>query len=682
VKPAFFGLLAVFMHLPCPAAPAEDTPLAASLSAALERRGLGAQALGVIDNLLAHEAPPPRAAPPVVRELLARPAAALDAAGLFARFVPEALFPFASHVSDRSFEEALGAYIAELQEAQRRLRASTGPLDAGRILGELREGFAASASLNIRADGIEAANRLFVEATGRFAAALRGARIPGPARLDSPIGPIVIGTPGDDVHPPGATLIIDPGGNDTYTRAPAADAISLIFDLSGNDRYGGADLALRGFSALIDYQGDDQYAMDGPGLGAAIAGASVLVDFSGNDGYAAGIFGLGAAAYGLGALIDEAGDDRYRLQAWGQGFALAGGVGLLWDHAGNDHYAAAGLPDPHQRGGTLSGAQGASFGYRTVLAGGVGILRDGAGNDSYEAGMFAQGTAYYYGLALLWDEGGHDIYRAVRYAQGNGVHEAVGVLRDDAGNDRYELSVGVGQGMGLDLALGVLVDAAGDDHFLAPALAQGSATANGIGILADAGGADRFAPWKPPDWSRGLPSVGLRVHPTIQETKSAPVHERPQELRCPADAALQKHLIERFDEAIARLNLEDFDQTLAYAGALRCAMREADLAQEAGRLLATHPPPQIAIALARALHERPAADTQMLVMQRALARHPSCGVRATALAFWPDERAARAALRSTCWRIQAAALEALRKLGVEVDTTGLPPFLIRGQGRN
>src|SRR5688572_16920526 len=271
----------MLMHLACPAALAEDTSFGAALSAALERRGLGAQALGVLDNILAHEAPPPRAAPAVVRELLARPAAASDAAALFARFVPEAMFPFASHVASQSFEEALAAYIARILEAQRLLRAATGELDAAGILERLRDAFPASSSLSIKADaaGVERANRLFVEATARFAAALRSVPIPPPARLDSPLGPIVIGSRGDDTHGPGAALIVDPGGNDVYTRAPAADAVSLLFDLGGSDRYGGADLVLRGFSALIDYAGDDHYAMDGPGLGAAIGGASLLVDF-------------------------------------------------------------------------------------------------------------------------------------------------------------------------------------------------------------------------------------------------------------------------------------------------------------------------------------------------------------------------------------------------------------------
>ena len=106
------------------------------------------------------------------------------------------------------------------------------------------------------------------------------------------------------------------------------------------------------------------------------------------------------------------------------------------------HFTAEITPVPVPgRGGGVSMAQGAAYGYRTSLAGGIGILRDDAGNDSYTAEMFAQGVGYYYGIGLLWDRGGNDKYQAVRYAQGNGVHEAVGVLRDEQGGAHYEVTV-------------------------------------------------------------------------------------------------------------------------------------------------------------------------------------------------------------------------------------------------
>src|SRR5690606_27039233 len=151
--------------------------------------------------------------------------------------------------------------------------------------------------------------------------------------------------------------------------------------------------------------GDDRYESDGPGVAAAIGGVSLVVDYSGNDVYRTGYFGIGAAAFGAGALLDFAGDDRYEVRAWGQGFGLAHGLGLLWDRAGDDADRAAGEPDFYGPGSGRSGAQGAAFGFRRVIAGGIGILRDDAGDDRYAGQMFAQGVGYYYALGLLWDRG-------------------------------------------------------------------------------------------------------------------------------------------------------------------------------------------------------------------------------------------------------------------------------------
>jgi hypothetical protein len=366
------------------------------------------------------------------------------------------------------------------------------------------------------------ANERFIDATAGFIAALRGAarvRFPrGGARLATAIGTVVIGTAGDDVHAADAALIIDPGGNDRYARAPVTgSAVSVIIDLGGNDSYNGSDLVVLGLSAIVDVAGNDRYITTESGQGAAIAGASLILDMVGDDIYEAGFFAQGAAAIGLGAVIDLAGNDRYQIRTNGQGYGMAGGVGLLWDRAGNDHYSAGGLPDAFGRGGGVSMAQGAAYGYRTSLAGGIGILRDDAGNDSYTAEMFAQGVGYYYGIGLLWDRGGNDKYQAVRYAQGNGVHEAVGVLRDESGDDEYVASFGVAQGMGLDQAVGVLYDGAGDDAYRGGTLVQGAATSNGIGVLIDRGGADQWLAgdatgWGSADWARGLPTLGLLLH--------------------------------------------------------------------------------------------------------------------------------------------------------------------------
>jgi len=628
-------------------------------------------ALLVIDNVLAHEGPPPPHAPAIVRELLARPLEAKDVETMFRRAVPAALVEFVHRPAQgdpRHFTDILSLYINELNGIHKELREAITPFDEAPILRRLDDGLPSADQLLRVAAAVDAAklekvNAWFINATLRFAHAARVATdFPTQAaRFDSPIGIVSIGSTGNDRHGPEAALIVDPGGDDLYERRPTTGgAVSVIVDLSGNDHYTGSDIAVRGLSAIIDLAGDDRYEMRGPGLGAAIAGASLVIDHAGQDSYAAGYFGQGAAAFGFGALVDLAGNDRYRLRAWGQGFGAAGGIGLLWDRAGDDAYSAAGEPDAYERGAGLSGAQGAAFGFRTMLGGGIGILRDDDGNDSYEAQMFAQGIGYYYGLGLLWDGGGDDRYRAVRYAQGNGVHEAVGVLRDESGNDDYRLSFGVGQGMGLDLALGVLFDGGGDDAYRAGILAQGTATANGIGVLADGGGADRWEinegtrAWGQAEGYRRLPSVGILDY----ASKSAEFVLAGKSMTQPPAPGISFEVIafpgckeistEQLRKTISGLRRDHFDAIMEAGAALRCSTDWPFMEE----LLDREPTSPLAIWIALSLQTHSTKSEKLLDQ---LDRHPSCGVRAAALEARDSVAAAEAALKSPCWRLQAAA---------------------------
>lgn len=768
----------------CATAPVRDVAPAAALAARIEQalahRGLGTDALSVIDNVTRHDGRPlPAGAPPLVRELLAGPLAAADAEALFYRAVPGTLRRFVGEISaERRAGDATDAgpvavrtlletYLGELIEARRVLRSAVrgAPLDSEALILQLRGNLPSAARLSAVAAGtdqavLDHATALFFNATARFVGALRaaGERLQFPeraARFESAIGTVVIGSRGVDVYGTDVALIVDPGGDDQYLRTPATQgAISVIVDLGGNDRYLGSDLVVHGLSALVDFSGADLYAMAGPGLGAAIAGAAIVVDFEGDDRYGAEVFGQGAAAFGLGALVDLAGNDTYRMRAGGQGLGLAGGVGLLWDRGGNDSYIAGGLADVYARGGGLSWAQGSAFGFRNPLGGGIGILRDDAGDDSYRAQMYAQGGGYYYGLGLLWDGRGNDTYRATRYAQGAGVHEAAGVLRDESGNDRYELTFGVGQGMGLDLAVGVLLDGNGDDRYRAPLLAQGAATANGLGILADGGGADRWhvedpaRAWGRADWARGLPTVGMLLYDPAHATftaKERPLQQSPDgadigspggsvsvthepwsEPRCPTAADVEQALPlapalrrlapgfagETFDRSayasarhrltaeleasLAELPRDNFDLTLTLAEALRCVLSGATAEEAAAmwnameRVLATAQTP-FAGAIMAALGERPAPAPQMARMLASLDAYPACGVRAAALRLRHDTaadrdaralaaRTAQSALGSSCWRLQAAALEVLGQRGAAPDPgVTLPSFLRRDQ---
>ena len=645
-----------------------DKELERSVVQQLERRGLGAESLLVIDNLLRHGPSAPRATPPLVLELLSRPLVAADAAAVFRRAVPASLTELEPAASNQAFDDLLKSYLEELAEAQRLLRAATRDFGELEFPSGLPSPLAAIAEA-IDAAQLERANLFFVDATVRFAAGMRRTPIPLEAlTLETPIGKVAIGTRGNDRHAADAALIIDPGGDDVYERAPArSGAVSVIIDLAGNDEYRGSDLVIRGFSAIVDLSGDDRYAME-HGLGSAIAGASLLIEVAGNDSYTANSFGQGAAAFGFGALVDLAGDDRYDLAAWGQGLGIAGGVGLLWDRGGADVYAVAGVPDPFQRGAGLSGAQGAGFGVRGRIAGGIGILRDDGGDDTYEAQMFAQGSGYYYGLGLLWDHGGADRYDAFRYAQGNAAHQAVGVLRDEGGSDRYALADIYGQGMGLDVAIGILVDSGGSDRFAAHAVAQAAATANGFGLL-DHRGEGRFEladdrhGWGRAEWLRGLPSIGVLLHahgaqfsrngkPAAPPSENPPVSVQPRSAEsCPSDDP---------GEALV-CRVRDSPDVEATWKELASLLRNEAQTPFAG---------WIAIALAR----RPPANGEEIA--RLLAQRESCNVRALALRAWPTLTEAKTFIHSGCFRLQAAARAALLRLGVPPPADArLPAFL-------
>ena len=643
----------------CASVPPPEAPLPSQVGAVLDRRGLGPDALRVIDNLLRHGPAAPRAAPAQVLELFARPLEALDAAAVFRRTVPASLAGFAHSGTVLPFDELLKTYLDEVGRAQEMLRAATAPFDEETILRQLRNGTPPPALLAV-ADALDAeklrrANLLFIEATVKLASRLRATNGMEPGRiLETPLARVVIGTRGNDVH----------------HLAPARGGqVSVTIDPGGDDEYRGSDLALNGFSAIIDLSGNDRYAMDGPGLGAAIAGAALLIDFAGNDAYEAKFFAQGAAAFGIGALLDLGGDDRYRIEAWGQGFGVGDGVGLLWDRAGNDGYAAGGVPDPFKRAGGLSGAQGVGYGLRNRLGGGIGILRDDAGDDTYEAQMFAQGLGYYYALGLLWDRGGNDRYRALQYAQGNGVHQALGVLRDESGDDRYDLAAIYGQGMGLDVAFGALVDAAGDDEYRAHDVAQGTATANGFGLLADQGGADRFATgtsvykWGHAEWMRGLPSVAVLLHGAGAQFTHGARPAVPQE-RPPAVQAATATECPSPDPGEALLcRLRDAPQ-----GELETLWREY-------RKLVETP---LAGWIAIGLGQRPPSSAQADEIAALLAGRPSCNVRALALRAWPTLPAAQDAVRTSCFRLQAAGAAALARLGAPLPPDAALPSFLRG----
>lgn len=346
---------------------------------------------------------------------------------------------------------------------------------------------------------IAAAAHLLARAVERALPGLLRADL-APRRLETPLGLVLIGTSGPDTYDgPMPALLVDPGGDDTYQFSEHAP-LHVIVDCSGNDRYESGPQAwpgagMLGLGVLVDCAGDDQYRAHSFGPGSGFFGAGLVCDRSGDDSYATERFGQGAAVCGLGIALDLAGSDDYVCGIYGQGMGGTGGVGLLIDRSGNDHFlAGTSVPDvrePQQAFQTY--AQGFGMGQRLYAAGGVGVLFDGSGDDCYEGSYFCQGASTWYAAGVLIDRQGDDRYRARRYAQGAGVHSSVGVLLDGQGSDEYR-SWGVSQGCGHDFAVGLLHDQSGRDTYEAEWLSRGAGNSAGLGILLDGDGDDRFQP--------------------------------------------------------------------------------------------------------------------------------------------------------------------------------------------
>ena len=321
-------------------------------------------------------------------------------------------------------------------------------------------------------------------------------------------GLMIVGGTGDNDYDQEALLIVDLGGNDRYRNGAGASRegypFSMVIDFSGNDVYQtGEDYAqgtgILGGGFLIDLGGDDQYLSQSFGQGAGVMGVGMLVDMGGDDVYRCHSFCQGAGFLGIGLIAESGGNDQYSAAIYSQGFGFVRGLGLILEGEGNDRFFAGGVYEDHREPGKayLSMSQGFGFGLRpwgtlAGASGGIGILDDIKGNDHYMADYFSQGAGYWYSLGILNDTSGHDFYAAGRYSQGAGIHLAAGILHDATGDDHYLARFGVSQGCGHDLAVGFLLDNGGNDRYVGGTLSQGAGNANGFGVLNDNGGSDEY----------------------------------------------------------------------------------------------------------------------------------------------------------------------------------------------
>jgi hypothetical protein len=319
-------------------------------------------------------------------------------------------------------------------------------------------------------------------------------------QTDKIIDKIVFGTTGNDVFRGDFTVIVDPGGDDSYYLSYDIENPHsvVIIDLGGDDYYKAeTDFALAcgafSLSLLVDFDGDDIYRGKSFTLGTGFFGAGLLWDRKGNDSYFGDTFTQGAGTFGYGWLVDSEGNDIYSGNLYCQGFGFVRGVGGVIDRKGNDSYVVQPKYQEFFHPGEhfLSLSQGFGYGLRPYLSGGFGFICDYAGNDSYIADFFAQGASYWWSLGMIADKAGNDQYVTYQYAQGSGAHMTLGLLYDGSGDDVYR-SHGVAQGCGHDYSCGWLLDRSGDDVYSSYGLSQGAGQANGIGIFTDVLGQDGY----------------------------------------------------------------------------------------------------------------------------------------------------------------------------------------------
>ncbi|MEO6325400.1 MAG: hypothetical protein ABIT01_03115, partial [Thermoanaerobaculia bacterium] len=283
--------------------------------------------------------------------------------------------------------------------------------------------------------------------------------------FDTPHGLVVLTGTGSDRH--------------THTTTLGKPGVFLALDLGGDDTWSGSFAAAtwpaQPVSVAIDLSGNDVWEGGaGPSAGAGMGGVGLVWEAAGNDRYEAGNDSQGFAQFGVGLLIDLSGNDTYRLGSGGQGAALWGSA-LLLDRDGDDRYEI--LHDGQGFGGP----------------GGAGFLVDSAGNDRYEAvrepGRAGRPDPRADGKAATSNAQGVGIGRRGDGSDGHSWAGGLGALLDLGGNDEYRGGTFC-QGAGYWFGTGLLVDAEGDDRYDAVWYAQGAAAHRALGLLVDGAGND------------------------------------------------------------------------------------------------------------------------------------------------------------------------------------------------
>ncbi len=342
--------------------------------------------------------------------------------------------------------------------------------------------------------------------------------------ITTPLGRVVVSGPQNDIHDYAeALLVIDFGGDDTYSGRIAANAgpdlpISICIDISGNDLYENTDQNIAsqgsgivGHGVLVDLDGNDTYKSHSFSQGLGFFGTGILYDKNGDDKYENMISGQGCGYFGIGLCLDQTGDDKYYITYRGQGNGNSGGIGALINYSGNDEYVAERYEAEKNPNGLLmvgsNHAQGAGSGRRgdvtdgSAWAGGLGIIMDIEGDDIYTAGNYSIGVGYWFGTGICYDKNGNDTYNSTYTTQGSVCHFSIGALIDESGDDKHNLydektlerlNFGNGLGFGWDGGAGIFIDRGGNDTYQSAKASFGTGYYAGRGYFIDESGDDVY----------------------------------------------------------------------------------------------------------------------------------------------------------------------------------------------
>lgn len=298
------------------------------------------------------------------------------------------------------------------------------------------------------------------------------------------------------------TVVIDLAGNDAYapdqplSLATGRLGVGVLIDKGGTDSYdltdGSGGTGFAGIGLLYDEGGNDIYNGARFTQGAAIGGLGLLLDTDGNDHYNSHGFALGfGGPSGIGAVVDLAGDDTYQC---GQKLPSLYNVTDVPDGDPNSplyQFDCFGL-------GVGAGARVVSknqddLGY--ALAGGLGLMMDLEGDDHYQSSNFSQGTGYFFGVGMKLDLEGNDDHLAARYGLAAGAHFGVGVFIDYRGADYYDSTGPHNNGAAAwDLSVILGIDAGLEDDTYSFERSNGLAVADqqAWSVFIEEGGKDRY----------------------------------------------------------------------------------------------------------------------------------------------------------------------------------------------